>query len=121
MKIGEYYYCKFSGQILEFCGWFEENKTPLVKNPFRPSFCANKRKKSKTWKLSYLKPATEEQINNYKNELHNEHQFSEFYIQLYPDNTNYFFAKEENSGFEIKLEELPLIKEILSKGFIKKF
>lgn len=117
LELNKEYYCWYTDQILEFVGWFKENKTPYVKNNYNKSF--NLGKDKRTWSLKYLKETNQEQINYYKNRLHNSHEINNIYIDINQDGDNYIHLKEEVSL--VSVEDLEKAVELLKKGFVKKY
>lgn len=117
LQLNKEYYCKFSNQILEFVGWFVENKTPYVRNNYVQSFNTSKGKR--TWKLAYLEDASQEQINDYKNKLHNTHQIENVCIEITKEGDHPLFVNEDDCF--VSEQTLEKLLNLSKKGFIKKY
>ena len=116
---GKEYYCWFSQRILEFVGWFQENKTPYVVDNYNP--LPNMTDGKRTWCWKYLRETTQEEVNKYKNDLYNKHSFKNFKLVINEDNTSFLINNNDNSVIYFETEELEKVISLKNQGYIKKY
>ena len=130
VALGNYYKCEFSDVIFKVVGWRDNSKsfingdTPYVVNDFDKEWmCGQDRR---TWRLDFLKPATERDIKDYKNKLFNIHTVNEHYcfsVKQDKDFGNYLSISRYDSDDFICIDNKAFEKmiEIFKKGYQEKY
>ena len=120
LTVGKEYKCWFSGRIVEFVKWFQEDETPYIRDNYNPLPSSNE-EGLRTWCWKYLREATQNDINEYKNDLLNKHQFDNATLIINKDNESRLFLNKDHSSLEITSDTLDQMKQIVDKGYIKKY
>lgn len=116
LTLGKEYRCKYTGQILEFMGWFEKDKTPYVRNNYNPKF---NKDGQRTWRLSDLVETTQDEINNYRNYLHNFIEIGEISLSIDKEGKSFLFM--ENGCSSIEKSDLEKALHFLNEGYQEKY